>query len=74
MINTLYLIFFTARYNTQTWEQALEFCMAQEEPCLNIEGAPGEGWTAIYYREFWKQIERKTQAIAYVFYSLEHTT
>lgn len=54
MINALYLIFFTARYNTQTWEQALEFCMVQEEPCLNIEGAPGEGWVAIYYREFWK--------------------
>lgn len=53
MLNTLYLIFFTASYNTQTWESAVEFCMVQEEPCLNIEETES-GYEAIYERPFWK--------------------
>ena len=54
MLNTLYLIFFTASYNTQTWESAVEFCMVQEEPCLDIVKTEEGVYRAIYERPFWK--------------------
>ncbi len=53
MATYLYLLLFTANSHYDTWEQAVDFCMALPEPCLNIE-KDGDNYVAIYERPFWK--------------------